>query len=104
MSSRCRLARLGSVLVVVVAVGGGGAREATFEAAQGLGFGGASVKPFLVVPAAQSVESDLGNGDPVQCGVELTVARAAHPDPAGSVARPHRDGRNAGMPGESRFG
>jgi hypothetical protein len=99
MSSRCRLARLDSVLVVGVEVVVDDSGEAAFEAAQCLGFGGTGVKPFVVVGPAEPIEADPGHGDAVQCGVELTVARAAHPDPAAVL--PDHTGMGATFPLEA---
>ena len=68
------------------------AGESTFEAAQRF-FGRVSGgEPLAVVPVAEAVvEADLGDGDAVQGGVELAVARSGQADPAGGVARPDRD-------------
>ena len=43
---------------------------------------------LAVVGLAEAVEADLGDRDPMHGGVELAVARAGQPDPAGGVARP----------------
>lgn len=91
MSSRCRLARLDSVLVVGVEVVEDDTSQAAFEAAQCLGLGIAGINAFAVIGLSQAIEADLGNGDAVQGSVELTIARAGHAHPPGSVARPHRD-------------
>ena len=86
MSSRCQLARLCSVFVVGVEVAENDSCEAAFEAAQRFGGGIAFGETVPVVGLAQAVEADLGDRDPVQGSVELTVARAGHPDPASGVA------------------
>jgi hypothetical protein len=81
MSSRCRLARLISGLVVGVEVLEDHTGQTAFEAAQCFGGGGTGVKSCAVVGLAESVQADLCDGDAVQGGVELTVAGAAQPDP-----------------------
>ena len=97
MSSRCRLARLDSVLVVGVEVVEDDAGQAAFEAAQCLGFGIAGIDAFAVIGAAHAIETDLCDGDAVQGCVELTVARAGHAHATGGVARPHRYRGHASM-------
>src|ERR1700755_1914539 len=63
--------------------------EAAFETAQGFGRGVTGVDAFAVVGLARTVdETDLGDGDAVQGGVELAVARAGHPNSASGVTRP----------------
>jgi hypothetical protein len=86
MSSRCRLARLDLGLAVGVEVVEDDSDQSAFEAAQGFGAGVTGGEALAVVGLAESVESDLGDRDAVQGGVELTVTRAGHPDPAGGVA------------------
>jgi hypothetical protein len=58
--------------------------EVSFEGAEGF-HGGVSVgaSALVVVGAAGAVEADLGDGDAVQGGVELPVAAAGEPVPAG---------------------
>jgi hypothetical protein len=74
MSSRCRLARLDSVVVVGVEVVKHHTGQATFEAAQRLGCGVSIRQSLAVVGLTQAVEADLGDCDAVQRGVELAVA------------------------------
>jgi hypothetical protein len=100
MSSRCRLARLKSVLVVGVEVVENGAGEAAFEAAQGFCLGVTGGQTVAVVGLAESVETDLGDCYPVSGSVELAVARAGHAHAAGGVSRPHRNGCDTGVAGE----
>src|SRR6478672_6167116 len=101
MSSRCWLPRLNSVLLVGVQGVKDGSSEAAFEAAQRFGGGVADGEAVAVVSLSETVETDLGDSDAVQCGVELSVARASHPDPSSGVARPHRYRCHSGMAGES---
>jgi len=86
MSSRCRLARLIASLVVGVKVVEHDASQASFEAAQCLCLRGAGISALSVVRPSDPVEADLGDGDAVQGGVELAVARTSHPDSAGGVS------------------
>ena len=74
MSSRCRLARLDSVLFVGVEVVKHGAGDAAFEAAQGFWLGVSGSEAFAVIGLAEAGKADLGDSDTVQGRVELTVA------------------------------
>jgi len=76
MSSRCRLARLASVLVIDVKTVEDDAGQSAFEAAQRFRVKGAHVKSFGVVGTTEAIEADLGHGDTVQGGVELTIPTA----------------------------
>src|ERR1700758_893537 len=100
MSSRCRLARLVAGVVVSVKVVEDDSGQAAFEAAQRFWIGGARIESFAVVGATEAIEADLGHGDTVQGGVELTIARAGQPHPPGGVARPHRYWGHPGMTGK----
>ena len=50
------------------------AGQSAFEAAKGFGAGITGGQSLAVVGASKSVKADLGHGDAVQGGVELTVA------------------------------
>jgi hypothetical protein len=100
MSSRCHLARLLTIVVICTQVAEDDSGEAALEATQGFRSGVALIKAMPVVGPAESLETDLGDGNAVQCGVELAVARACHTDSAGGVARPHRHRGHAGMAGK----
>ena len=86
MSSRCPLARLNSVVVVGAQVAEDHSGETALETAQGLGCGIAGGQSLAVVRPTQAVEADLGHRDAMQGGVELTVARAGHPDATAGIA------------------
>ena len=102
MSSRCRLARLDSVVVVGVEVveHHTGQRSRQAELASDLTAG---VDVVCCSWPDRSRRSDLGDGDAVQRGIQLAVARAGHAHPPSGVARPHRDRRHTGVPGEGRL-
>jgi hypothetical protein len=67
------LARLASVLVIDVKTVEDDAGQSAFEAAQRFRVRGAHVKSFAVVGTNEAIEADLGHGDTVQGGVELTI-------------------------------
>ena len=50
------------------------AGQASFEAAQGFGVGVTAALAVAVVGSTGSLETDLGDGDAVQCRVELAIA------------------------------
>lgn len=68
---------MSSVGVVGVEVAEDDAPESAFEAAKGFGGGIAGCESVPVVGLAESVTTDLGDGDAMQDSVELTVLRAA---------------------------
>jgi hypothetical protein len=80
------------------------AGEASFEAAQRFGGGHSLGLLLLVVGLAEAVHTDLGDGDAVDRGVELSVAGAGEADASGGVAGPDRDRGDAGVAGERGLG
>src|ERR1700757_1915573 len=101
MSSRCRLARLLTFLVVDVEMAETDSGQTPFEAAQGFSPGVADGDAVAVVGLSEAIEADLGDSDAVQGGVELAVARTGHAHAAGSVSRPHWNRGHPGVTGES---
>jgi hypothetical protein len=65
MSSRCRLARLLTVLFIGVEMAEDDTGQAAFEAAQGFGRGVTDGDAMTVIGLPDSIETDLGDCDPV---------------------------------------
>ncbi len=60
--------------------------ETAFKAAQGFGLGVTTVLAAAVVGLSETIEADLGDGDAMQGGIELAVARTGHAYPPGGVS------------------
>lgn len=105
MSSGCLEASPGGRLVVGCEGVVDDACQASFQAAQR--FGGRHTLSLLLVvvllPEAVG-EPDLGDRDPVERSIQLPVPRARQPHPPRGPSRPHRNGGDAGVPGELGLG
>src|SRR5690606_11386568 len=73
--------------------------ESSLEATQCLGLGVSGGQPLVVVGAAEATETYLGDGDAVECRVELAVAGLVVADPASGASGPDRDRGDTGVHG-----
>lgn len=91
-------------MLVGVEVAADDAGKAAFQAAQSLGAGHAFGFLLAVVSLPEPIETDLGDRDPMHRRVELPVAGAGQPGPAGGTTRPDRDRRDPGVASERGVG